>query len=74
LRQIVGVERKMEHSSFEEAAKKSLEDKKKEVIRIERESVIPILKPKLFMTLANLISMSLFTSFFLYLLDITFFL
>jgi hypothetical protein len=73
LRQIVGVERKMEHSSFEEAAKKSLEDKKKEVIRIERESVIPILKPKLFMTLANLISMSLFTSFFLYLLDITFF-
>jgi hypothetical protein len=63
----------MEHSSFEEAAKKSLEDKKKEVIRIERESVIPILKPKLFMTLANLISMSLFTSFFLYLLDITFF-
>jgi hypothetical protein len=73
LRQIVGVERKMEHSSFEEAGKKSLEDKKKEVIRIERESVIPILKPKLFMTLANLISMSLFTSFFLYLLDITFF-
>jgi hypothetical protein len=64
----------MEHSSFEEAAKKSLEDKKKEVIRIERESVIPILKPKLFMTLANLISMSPFTSFFLYLLDITFFL
>jgi hypothetical protein len=64
----------MEHSSFEEAAKKSLEDKKKEVIRIERESVIPILKPKLFMTLANLISMSLFTPFFLYLLDITFYL
>lgn len=26
-----------------------------EVIRIERESVIPILKPKLIMTLANLI-------------------
>ncbi|GMN57382.1 hypothetical protein TIFTF001_026486 [Ficus carica] len=30
-------------------------EKKKEVIRIERESVIPILKPKLIMTLANLI-------------------
>ncbi|XP_015570882.1 uncharacterized protein LOC8273090 [Ricinus communis] len=29
--------------------------KKKEVIRLERESVIPILKPKLVMTLANLI-------------------
>ncbi|KAK6928603.1 Protein of unknown function DUF3754 [Dillenia turbinata] len=29
--------------------------KKKEVIRLERESVIPILKPKLIMTLANLI-------------------
>lgn len=28
---------------------------KKEVIRLERESVIPILKPKLIMTLANLI-------------------
>ncbi|XP_021895755.1 uncharacterized protein LOC110813068 [Carica papaya] len=31
------------------------ENKKKEVIRLERESVIPILKPKLIMTLANLI-------------------
>ncbi|XP_060667569.1 uncharacterized protein LOC107427967 isoform X2 [Ziziphus jujuba] len=30
-------------------------DKKKETIRLERESVIPILKPKLIMTLANLI-------------------
>jgi len=30
---------------------------KKEVIRIERESVIPVLKPHLIMTLANLISM-----------------
>lgn len=29
--------------------------KEKEVIRLERESVIPVLKPKLFMTLANLI-------------------
>ncbi|XP_057997344.1 uncharacterized protein LOC110647972 isoform X2 [Hevea brasiliensis] len=32
--------------------------KKKEVIRLERESVIPILKPKLIMTLANLIEHS----------------
>ena len=31
---------------------------KKEVIRLERESVIPILKPKLIMTLANLIGTS----------------
>ncbi|KAI5651037.1 hypothetical protein M9H77_37042 [Catharanthus roseus] len=31
------------------------EQKKKEVIRLERESVIPVLKPKLIMTLANLI-------------------
>ena len=29
--------------------------KRKEVIRLERESVIPILKPKLVMTLASLI-------------------
>ncbi|GMH06888.1 hypothetical protein Nepgr_008728 [Nepenthes gracilis] len=35
--------------------KKGIEKKKKEVIRLERESVIPILKPKLIMTLANLI-------------------
>ncbi|XP_061962361.1 uncharacterized protein LOC133682841 isoform X2 [Populus nigra] len=32
-----------------------MERNKKEVIRLERESVIPILKPKLIMTLANLI-------------------
>ncbi|XP_056170125.1 uncharacterized protein LOC115672560 [Syzygium oleosum] len=32
--------------------------KKKEVIRLERESVIPVLKPKLIMTLANLIEHS----------------
>ncbi|CAL5368731.1 unnamed protein product [Camellia sinensis] len=32
--------------------------KKKDVIRLERESVIPILKPKLIMTLANLIEHS----------------
>ncbi|KAJ6956384.1 hypothetical protein NC652_007458 [Populus alba x Populus x berolinensis] len=32
-----------------------MERKKKEMIRLERESVIPILKPKLIMTLANLI-------------------
>ncbi|XP_054780319.1 uncharacterized protein LOC129297686 isoform X2 [Prosopis cineraria] len=32
--------------------------KKKEVIRLERESVIPILKPRLIMTLANLIEHS----------------
>lgn len=31
--------------------------KAKEVIRLERESVIPILKPRLVMTLANLIGM-----------------
>ncbi|XP_030484254.2 uncharacterized protein LOC115700753 [Cannabis sativa] len=34
------------------------EHQKKEVIRLERESVIPILKPKLIMTLANLIEHS----------------
>lgn len=33
------------------------EEEKKEVIRLERESVIPVLKPRLIMTLANLISM-----------------
>ncbi|KEH25636.1 hypothetical protein MtrunA17_Chr6g0461911 [Medicago truncatula] len=49
----------MAHSSLDESFKKSLEeDKKKEVIRIERESVIPILKPKLFIALANLIKHS----------------
>ncbi|KAL5581474.1 hypothetical protein UlMin_013916 [Ulmus minor] len=35
-----------------------MEPNKKEVIRLERESVIPILKPKLVMTLANLIEHS----------------
>ncbi|XP_022751832.1 uncharacterized protein LOC111300466 [Durio zibethinus] len=34
------------------------DNKKKEVIRLERESVIPILKPKLIMTLANLVEYS----------------
>lgn len=33
-------------------------DKKKDVIRLERESVIPVLKPRLIMTLANLIEHS----------------
>ncbi|KVI09270.1 Protein of unknown function DUF3754 [Cynara cardunculus var. scolymus] len=36
----------------------SATDSKKEVIRLERESVIPILKPRLVMTLANLIEHS----------------
>ncbi|GAV82810.1 DUF3754 domain-containing protein [Cephalotus follicularis] len=35
-----------------------MQKKKKDVIRLERESVIPILKPKLIMTLANLIEHS----------------
>ncbi|KAJ6338865.1 hypothetical protein OIU76_008346 [Salix suchowensis] len=35
--------------------KGEMESKKKEMIRLERESVIPILKPKLIMTLADLI-------------------
>lgn len=34
-----------------------VQGQKKELIRIERESVIPVLKPHLIMTLANLISM-----------------
>ena len=33
---------------------------KKEVIRLERESVIPVLKPKLIMTLANLLGMYIY--------------
>ncbi|KAL7241852.1 hypothetical protein ACSBR1_014434 [Camellia fascicularis] len=33
--------------------------KNKDVIQLERESVIPILKPKLIMTLANLIAIVL---------------
>uniref|UniRef100_A0A2P2L840 Uncharacterized protein n=1 Tax=Rhizophora mucronata TaxID=61149 RepID=A0A2P2L840_RHIMU len=36
-----------------------MDKKKKEIIRLERESVIPILKPKLVMTLANLIGIPL---------------
>ena len=40
-----------------------MEREKKEVIKLERESVIPILKPKLIMTLANLIGMFLFHLF-----------
>ncbi|XP_050234086.1 uncharacterized protein LOC126682436 isoform X2 [Mercurialis annua] len=44
----------MENSSGDNTMKK----KKKEVIRLERESVIPILKPRLIMTLANLIEQS----------------
>lgn len=35
-----------------------MEQKKKDMIRIERESVIPIIKPKIIMTLANLIEHS----------------
>ncbi|KAM7280119.1 hypothetical protein ACFE04_007253 [Oxalis oulophora] len=37
---------------------KEKKTKKKEVIRLERESVIPVIKPKLIMTLANLIEHS----------------
>lgn len=58
------------------------ESMKKEVIRLERESVIPILKPKLIMTLANLIGISIslfyvciyFSFFFLASLTLSFFL
>lgn len=41
-----------------------MKDKHKEVIRLERESVIPILKPKLIVTLANLIG--IFCNFYVY--------
>ncbi|KAK9669822.1 hypothetical protein RND81_13G156900 [Saponaria officinalis] len=41
-----------------QTVEKHEEKKKKEVIRLERETVIPILKPKLIMTLANLIEHS----------------
>ncbi|KAH1206597.1 hypothetical protein HKD37_16G045962 [Glycine soja] len=44
----------MSHSGLEEMGN----EKKKEVIRIERESVIPVLKPQLIMALANLIKHS----------------
>ncbi|KAL9248910.1 hypothetical protein AKJ16_DCAP06508 [Drosera capensis] len=37
--------------------KKNEKKKKKEIIRLEKESVIPILKPKIIMTLANLIEL-----------------
>lgn len=44
--------------SFPETQKqKTMAQKKKDMIRIERESVIPVLKPKLIMTLANLIGL-----------------
>lgn len=36
---------------------KTMAQKKKDMIRIERESVIPVLKPKLIMSLANLIGL-----------------
>lgn len=50
----------MAHSGFEEMGNQ----KKKEVIRVERESVIPVLKPQLIMALANLISMFFWNFFF----------
>lgn len=37
------------------AESKQVDPEKNDVIRLERESVIPILKPRLIMTLANLI-------------------
>ncbi|CAN1295915.1 hypothetical protein LINPERPRIM_LOCUS22985 [Linum perenne] len=40
------------------AATENKQKKKREVIRLEKESVIPILKPRLIMTLANLIEQS----------------
>lgn len=40
---------------IEMAHSEGVDRKKGDVIRLERESVIPILKPKLIMTLANLI-------------------
>ncbi|KAI4350426.1 hypothetical protein L6164_004883 [Bauhinia variegata] len=43
---------------IEMAHPQGTDDNKKEVIRLERESVIPILKPRLIMTLANLIEHS----------------
>ncbi|XP_024017822.1 uncharacterized protein LOC21390956 isoform X2 [Morus notabilis] len=46
------------HSPNPNPNPKESHNHKKEVIRIERESVIPILKPKLIMTLANLIEHS----------------
>lgn len=44
--------------SFMETQKhKTMAQKTKDMIRIERESVIPVLKPKLIMSLANLIGL-----------------
>ncbi|KAK7267262.1 hypothetical protein RIF29_19929 [Crotalaria pallida] len=45
----------MEHSGSARTEHMKKEKEKKEVIRLERESVIPILKPRIIMTLANLI-------------------
>lgn len=42
-------------SDLKESEKMEKNKKPKEVIKLERESVIPVLKPKLIMTLANLI-------------------
>ena len=42
-------------SNENEKDKMGMKKKNKEVIRLERESVIPVLKPKIIMTLANLI-------------------
>jgi hypothetical protein len=44
----------------ESQQQQQLDPHKNEVIRLERESVIPILKPRLIMTLANLIGIFLF--------------
>jgi len=41
----------------------AMDPHKNEVIRLERESVIPILKPRLIMTLANLIGIILYMPF-----------
>ncbi|CAI0419059.1 unnamed protein product [Linum tenue] len=53
-------EKKEEHDPIVQMnkQKKLATTTKKEVIRLEKESVIPILKPKLIMTLANLIEQS----------------
>ncbi|KAL2939525.1 Ketol-acid reductoisomerase (NADP(+)) [Bienertia sinuspersici] len=48
----------MAMANSKENANSGKKHKPKEVIRLERESVIPILKPKLIMTLANLIEHS----------------
>ncbi|CAO2829813.1 unnamed protein product [Amaranthus hypochondriacus] len=45
-------------SNENEKDKMGMKKKNKEVIRLERESVIPVLKPKIIMTLANLIEHS----------------